>query len=172
MQLPPLVHRNRAVLRHWATFFPALLSVHGLVLFGGEGLIDRATRANAAMSAWLLRALGADGRAEGRLVTSALMEVQIIFECTAVYPIGIFAAAVLAYPATWRARLAGLAMGIPAIVAVNLCRIVSLCYIGHWYPGAFETAHLVVWQSLVIFLTFLFWVIWVVGLAGGRRAPV
>ena len=49
-------------------------------------------------------------------------------------------------------------------------RVVSLVYIAHWFPDLFETAHVFVWQSLIIFLTVLLWLLWTVTLAGPREA--
>ena len=46
---------------------------------------------------------------------------------------------------------------------INQVRLVSLFYIGHWFPGSFQTAHLVVWQSLMIFATVILWLLWAAG---------
>src|SRR5579872_1426439 len=41
----------------------------------------------------------------------------------------LFAAAVVAFPATWRRRLAGIAAGVAGITAVNVLRIASLYFV-------------------------------------------
>ena len=47
-------------------------------------------------------------------------------------------------------------------MAVNQLRLVSLAYINQWKPSAVDVAHVVVWQSLIIFLTLVLWLLWVV----------
>ena len=96
------------------------------------------------------------------------MRLRIIPECTAVYPIGLFACGVLAFPCGWRRRLAGIGLGVPVLVLINLLRLVSLCYLGERFPSLFDTAHLLVWQSLMIFLTVLTWLLWVTAIAARR----
>ena len=77
-----------------------------------------------------------------------------------------YVAAVLAYPTSWARRLFGIVSGILAIQAINVVRVISLAYILKHFPDAFETAHLVVWQSLIVFLTVLLWVVWAVEFGG------
>ncbi len=157
------------MLRAWAIFFGTLGILRVVEEFHRDAVREVATHANAWLSAGALRVLGAEARSEGSQVDSSLFDFNIIFECTAVYPMALFVAAVLAYPAPWRPKLLGIALGLPALVFLNLVRIVSLIYIGHWYRPAFETAHLLVWQSLIVFLTVLLWVLWA-SLVVGRDA--
>lgn len=155
--------RNSVIIRAWAVFalmiglFTTLLLVLNLSTNFDEWL----SGATAAMLAGALWLLGAGGQTTGTVVTSKIFSAEIITECTAVFPIMIFLAAVIAYPSGWRKKLWGIALGVPAILFVNLIRLVSLFYIGYWFPSVFETAHLLVWQSLIIFFAVLFWLIWV-----------
>ncbi len=155
--------RNSVIIRAWAVFalmiglFTTLLLVLNLSTNFDEWL----SGATAAMLAGALWLLGAGGQTTGTVVTSKIFSAEIITECTAVFPIMIFLAAVIAYPSGWRKKLWGIALGVPAILFVNIIRLVSLFYIGYWFPSVFETAHLLVWQSLIIFFAVLFWLIWV-----------
>lgn len=158
--------RNRRVLRPWSVFVLTYAALLTLFFLWPATLLNRYLTAwTARTTAWALWLLGADGRADGTLVTSSIFTVKIIDECTAVFPIMIFLAAVVAYPSRWRKKLVGAALGVPALLLVNLIRLVSLFYIGHWFPDAFETAHLLVWQSLIIFFTVLLWLLWAVRIA-------
>ncbi len=155
--------RNGVIIRAWLIFalmiglFTTLLLVLNLSTNFDEWL-NGATAAMLAGALWLL---GAGGQTAGTVVTSKIFSAEIITECTAVFPIMIFLAAVIAYPSGWRKKLWGIALGVPAILFVNLIRLVSLFYIGYWFPSVFETAHLLVWQSLIIFFAVLFWLVWV-----------
>lgn len=119
---------------------------------------------------WALDALGEKSTVRGVFVSCARCSLEIIGECTAFFPTAILIAAVLASPATWRARLLGLGLGIPALYLINLVRLVTLCYVYRSYPQAFETLHMLVWQSLMIFLTLVVWIVWFL-LVGGREGP-
>ena len=44
--------------------------------------------------------------------------------------------------------------------AINMARIVSLYYIGIWWPHFFQVAHGYVWQSLVILFAMVLWIFW------------
>ena len=96
----------------------------------------------------------------GTTISSPRFSVNIRNGCNGLETIFIFAAAVLAFPAPWKARLLGLAGGFVAIQLVNLVRIVSLFYIGIHYPRLFEESHTVRWQSGVILSGVVFWIIW------------
>src|SRR5262245_8825762 len=61
---------------------------------------------------------------------------QIVPECTGVEVIGLYVAAVLAFPAPWKSRLRGLALGLPALAALNGIRILSLVLAGARSPVA------------------------------------
>ncbi len=80
----------------------------------------------------------------------------------------IFLAAVLAFPASWKARFVGLGIGIVAIQLVNLIRVVALFFTGAYFPSFFDSSHTVVWQTLVILSGVLLWIFW----ANRFAAPV
>jgi exosortase/archaeosortase family protein len=52
--------------------------------------------------------------------------------CNGIEAMLVLVAGMLAYPATWRQRAAGIAIGAMAIRALNLARVVSLFYLGQW----------------------------------------
>lgn len=155
--------RNSLIIRAWAVFALMIVVLTTLLLFlnlytSFDSWLNHTTAAMLAGALWLL---GAGGQAIGTVVTSKIFSAEIITECTAIFPIMIFVAAVIAYPSGWRKKLWGILFGVPAILFVNLIRLVTLFYIGYWFPSVFETAHLLVWQSLIIFFAVLFWLVWV-----------
>jgi len=158
------------MLRYWLTFVVLLGAFHASLTVGERfwAAVDAGT---ASLLAWCLSLFGHGARAHRAVVTSSLYSVTIVHECTAVHPIAIFTSAVIAYPLAWRARLLGIAVGIPALLIINQVRLVSLCYIGRWYPASFETAHLLVWQSMIVLLTALLFVVWILIAARRYEAP-
>ena len=114
----------------------------------------------AEMAAFTLRMLGEEAKTNGTMLLASPCTFEIIGECTAYYPIGVFIAAVMAYPCKLRPKLIGVALGVPALLVINLVRLITLCYAYSWFREAFETLHLVVWQSLIMILTFFLWMVW------------
>jgi exosortase/archaeosortase family protein len=75
----------------------------------------------------------------------------------------LFAAAVVAFPAPWRRRFAGIAAGVVGITVVNVLRIASLYFVDLRWPSAFETIHAEVWPLAIVALAaaaFLAWSRW------------
>jgi len=97
---------------------------------------------------------------EDTLISSSKFQMGIVTGCTALIPIAIFIAAVLAYPCRIRDKIIGILFGIVTINAVNLVRTVTLFFIGTSFPGFFETAHFLIWQSLVIVISIGLWLLW------------
>jgi exosortase/archaeosortase family protein len=87
----------------------------------------------------------------------------IIPECGAIEVMSIFLAAVLAFPTLWRRRLAGLAVGIPAMYLVNIFRLTCLAVIGALDSGGkwFQFSHYYVWQAVYIVFVVAVWLVWV-----------
>jgi len=98
----------------------------------------------------------------GSTITDAAsgFAVTILAGCNGVEAMIVLAAALLAYPAPLKHKLIGLALGIAAIQALNLVRIVSLFYIGQWNRAVFEWAHLYAWQVLIMLDALVVWLLW------------
>ena len=106
----------------------------------------------------------------GTVIQSPRFAVNIRNGCNGVEAMLIFLAAVLAFPAPWKARLLGLAIGAVAIQAVNLVRVVALYLTGAYFPSLFDASHTVVWQTIVILFSVLLWILWANRL-GAPREP-
>jgi exosortase/archaeosortase family protein len=116
----------------------------------------------------VLRLLGCGTIVDGTMVMSDQFGISVVTACTGLFAAGLYVLAVLVFPATWRARLAGCGVGVCVLFAVNVVRLVSLYYIGVRWPAILDIAHQVVWQSLVIAIVVAMWLLWA-GLASPRR---
>ena len=88
-------------------------------------------------------------------------DAVIVEACNGVLPTYIFVAAVLAFPSGWRDKLRGVLIGVPAVFAINLVRVVSLMLVGARRPDLVERVHIDVWQTAVVALAMGLWVFWV-----------
>jgi exosortase H (IPTLxxWG-CTERM-specific) len=125
-----------------------------------EKVVEPFTSVVAKVGGVAVRIFGEPTRMVGTTIASPRFSVNIRNGCNGLETIFIFAAAVLAFPASWRVRLWGLALGFLAIQAINVVRIVSLFYIGIHWPKLFEQSHQVVWQAIVILFGVLLWIVW------------
>ena len=89
--------------------------------------------------------------------------IEIVAGCNGVEAVLILVSAVLAFPAPWKHKFAGIGIGFVAIQALNLVRIISLFYLGQWNRTWFDWFHLYLWQALIVLdalVAFLVWLRW------------
>ena len=114
--------------------------------------------------------------ASGKVIRSVDNGFAVSIEagCNGVEATIVLLAAILAFPAPWKHKLAGLAAGIVAVQGLNILRVISLFYLGQWDYKIFEWAHLYVWQALIMLDVLVVWLVWVRTLPrapGDDRAP-
>lgn len=80
--------------------------------------------------------------------------------CTGFVPAALLATAVATYPAAGRRKLAGLLLGVPLLLGVNLARLMHLYYLGVHQPQWFEIAHRVVWEGIIVLAVLGLWLAW------------
>ncbi len=97
---------------------------------------------------------------DGTRVYGKNFAVDIENGCNGIEALIIFLSATLSFPASWKARLAGLGIGLIGIQIVNLIRVVALFLTGVYFPSFFDSSHTVVWQTVVILFAVLLWIFW------------
>ncbi len=125
----------------------------------------------ARVSGVVLRVFGESATVSGCVVSSPRFAVTIFNGCNGLITSLIFISGVLAFPARWPAKLIGVAGGLFAIQVINMVRIVSLFYIGIFFPTLFNDAHTSIWQSVVILAGVGLWIGWAHFFAGPVRRP-
>jgi exosortase H (IPTLxxWG-CTERM-specific) len=126
-------------------------------------VIQPLTAAIAQTSALILQTFDSSVQAQGIVLrdTATGAAVSIQPGCNGVEALICVIAAIVATPADWKYRLIGIGLGLLAIQALNLVRIISLFYLLQWNPIWFEWAHLYLWQALIMLdglIVYLFWV--------------
>lgn len=144
-------------------------TVLGLLVFvlSNAAATTAVRRAFAVVTSGVLNLLGNETVSRGTEILSKEFGISVVTACTGLFVAGLFLAAVVAFPTSWRARLVGVAVGIVALFVVNVVRLASLYYIGRYWRSALEPAHQLVWQSLVIAIAVVLWLVWA-GLASAR----
>jgi exosortase H (IPTLxxWG-CTERM-specific) len=162
LSAPGFFRRNRREITFLALFVLLLGGSFTLISINwiNDHVIEPFTGGIARLSGAVLNLLGQHVALRGTVLQGPHFAVNIRNGCNGVEAMLIFLSAVLAFPASWRSRLAGLALGILAIQAVNLVRVVSLYLTGAYLPRFFDASHTVIWQSVVILCGVLLWVFW------------
>ena len=114
----------------------------------------------ARISGAVLRLFGEHATVDSCVVSSPRFAVTIYNGCNGLITSLIFVSGVLAFPARWSAKAVGVVGGLAAIQLINLVRILSLFYIGIYFPAFFNQSHIFVWQSVVILAGVALWVMW------------
>lgn len=165
----PFWRRNRREVTFLLLF--VVLLGGGFTLISVNWVNDHAvepfTAGVARLSGAVLDLLGQHVTMRGTIIQSSRFAVNIRNGCNGIEAMLIFLAAVLAFPAPWRSRLSGLALGIAVIQIVNLVRVVALFLTGVYFRQLFDTSHTVIWQTIVILSGVLLWIWWANRL--GRR---
>src|SRR5256886_17273669 len=121
------------------------------------------TNTLAAISAGIVKLFDPQVLSQGKVLqsTSNGFAVSIEAGCNGVEATIVLVAAILAFPAPWKRKLVGLAIGIIAVQALNIIRVISLFYLGQWSFDAFDFAHQYVWQALIMLDVLIVWLLWV-----------
>lgn len=101
----------------------------------------------------------------GAIVAYHKFYARIIIECTGIYEMLIFAAAVFAFPTSWKKRAVGILGGLPMLYVFNVVRILFLILVGAHSRDFFDFMHLYFMQATLILMitsTWLLWIFWVV----------
>jgi len=158
----PFWQRNRRELTFLILFVVLLGGGFTLISINwvNDHVIEPFTAGIARTSGVALNLLGQHVTMAGTAIHSPRFSVNIRNGCNGVEAMLIFLAAVLAFPASWKSRLTGLALGILAIQVVNLVRVVALFLTGVYFPKIFDASHTVIWQTIVILFGVLLWIFW------------
>lgn len=112
-------------------------------------------------TAGMLRLLGTKGVVtDGTGVSNPDFGFTIAEGCNGIYALAIVLAGVIAFPARWKPKLAGLVMATVFIMALNYVRLLTLWYAGTSFAYLFDTIHLYVWEFVIIALGAGFWYFW------------
>ena len=155
------ISNSQSIVKTASIYFVAVSSLVALYLFVADlWVMDSYLRLNASLTAFVLNLSWIDVATESTVVSSDSFGMKIIPECTPLLPAAILVSGVIAFPGSWTHKLIGVVGGILALSMINIVRTTSLFYIGVWTPSQFDTAHVLVWQSLMILSTVAIWVVW------------
>ena len=155
------LRRERAGIRFCALFALYTVVAFALIYAAQNVVVTPLNRHLAWMTEKCLRLVGAQAFSSGATVAMSTFSVEIRNNCNAIFEVGLYAAAVWAYPASVRERLTGTLVGAAVLYVVNLARILTLLALGVLNYSWFEATHLYVWQILFLLVVATCWISWV-----------
>lgn len=152
-------------MRFAITFAVLALGVIALlnIPFIEKTIVDPLTGVLVSVCGFLLNLVGASVAATSNVLSfkGAPGAVSVENGCNAVEVCVLLASAIIAWPATIRAKAIGVVACVLAVQAVNLARIISLLYLARYSPGLFEFFHLYVWEAMIMLEAVLIFFLWI-----------
>jgi exosortase H (IPTLxxWG-CTERM-specific) len=150
-----------------ARFFAVLIAFYAVIALGpvNDHLIVPFTEFVVASAAVTLHWIHEPIEVVGTEIRTPNFGLEVRNGCNGVEAMMLLAAAMLAFPATFRSRLAGLFITSLAIQILNLIRVGSLVWLGEHHRAAFDIVHVGVWQTVVILAAVSMFVVWSVRFA-------
>jgi len=88
--------------------------------------------------------------------------IEVTTECEAIELTWLYCAAVLVWNAAWKYKLWWVLFGIVFIQILNIIRLISLIYLGQWYPDYFVMIHenfYPMFFGMMVIMLFLNWIL-------------
>jgi exosortase H (IPTLxxWG-CTERM-specific) len=153
---------KKQTLRFLGIFFSLITMFYVLTLstWVDARILFPVMKASARGTSLLLNLIGSKTTVDGLIVRGPDCAVAVRRGCDPLEPIVLFAAAVIAFPARWRARLAGILLAAVFLFGLNLVRVASLYLLRAKKSPLFESLHLVWWPAFFIAAALALWVLW------------
>jgi exosortase H (IPTLxxWG-CTERM-specific) len=121
------------------------------------------------MTAKILKTVNMSCTYQGSIISLPGIALDVKFGCNGLEAVMIYSVAVIAFPASWKKRLLGIAAGFVAIQVINIIRIAALAYAGVHFRHFFEYIHIYVAQGIMIAVSLAIFFVYI-HYAQGRHA--
>jgi len=146
---------NGLSIRRFAFTYLILMSVF-FILIGFDPVLKLIdinglyTHAVVWITAKLLSVLGIASACRGSVIDLSYLSLDVKFGCNGLEAVMIYSVAVIAFPAPWKKKFAGVSAGFVVIQVVNIMRIIGLAYSGIYARNYFEYIHTYMAQGIMI----------------------
>lgn len=153
-------------------FFAVLVATYLLIAWNpvNDHVVIPFTKALAQSAGVLLNLMGQHVVVSGTTVGGPRFGVNINNGCNGIEAMLILLSSIVAFPASMKARLSGLALGAIAVQLLNEVRIITLYLLGAHAPRLFDVFHTAVWQIVIIAAAIGFFLAWSARVAPARLA--
>lgn len=163
------------IIRFCVIFFVLLIIITVVYSYSGgitAELIMKLEVLTAIVTGFSLSLLGMSADVSGKIISLSNFSIQVIGECTGLFEMLIFLAALIAYPANYKKKLLGILLGLPFIYLINIIRMVFISVVVNWRPETFDFLHVYFWQVAMIFIILSAWILWIQKVVNYERKAV
>ncbi len=118
-------------------------------------------------TAKILFLLGLECQVNGSALTLSNQTFVIADSCTGSFVFLLLAAVIIAFPASFKEKLLGLAAGFATVIFLNLLRTLMIIILATKFSGSFWSLHIIVGQALMIAGTLGVFIWWAKGVGSG-----
>ncbi len=111
-------------------------------------------------SSFLINLFGGTSFVSGTHLSTAQFGINVVDGCNGIYATAILLSGIIAYPARVTHKMLGVLIGFAAIFVLNLVRVISLLYLGQYFPDIFKEIHIFIWQPIIILWAIYIWYLW------------
>ena len=97
--------------------------------------------------------------------------IEIVPDCTAMFPTLLLFGGILAFPAQWLWKVIGVIAGAALLWLYNMVRIYVLMAVLRFAPAQFDIVHVYLWQTVTLLLVAGSFLLWIRLPEGRRRTP-
>ncbi|MCX8071873.1 MAG: archaeosortase/exosortase family protein [Candidatus Binatia bacterium] len=154
---------RRPIIRFVSIFFGCLWAFSAFAAVSGlQNRLAPIERAIASVAASLAQLAGSKANVvSGNIIVTESASLEVNHECTGLFVFVVLFSFILAYPAPWQQKVAGMILGVALLSAVNVARIAMLVRLVEFYPSLFDYFHEYVWQGVFLMLVTLYAMAWV-----------
>ncbi len=101
--------------------------------------------------------------------------LRVTDECSGLQFTFLLVAGMLAFPTLWKYKIFGSIVGIIIIQSMNIIRLISLLYLGKFYPEHFDLVHENLWPvflNIDLVLIFIGWLWWIHNQTEIKHTPI
>lgn len=154
-------NNDRAVVGIVGRFAAYFVVLDVAIMLGyATGWLGAVLEGTAAVATRIVTSIGIAAVRSGTLIRLPSRTLSVDLACTAVFVVALYVALILAYPVSAKNRLLGIALGVPAILAVNVMRIVATAQVSESAPSAFQFVHDYMFQVGMVLVTVAVWAAW------------
>jgi len=153
-----------SIIRFCVIFFILLIVITFLYSYGSgvtAPVIMKLEVLTATITGFVLKILGMTADVSGKMIYLSNFSIEVIGECTGLFEMLIFLAALIAYPSNYKKKLLGFVLGIPFIYIINIIRMAFISVVANWSPKSFDFLHVYFWQVAMIFIILAAWILWI-----------
>lgn len=112
--------------------------------------------------AWATGLIEPNFGARGNVISySGVPQLRVIEGCDGITVFNLIIAAVLSFPKALKDRFIGVLILVPVLFGINWLRLLILAEIRVHVPGLFDFFHVYLFQPIMIFATFICFIIWI-----------